>query len=41
MQNERIKSFTGHRSRVKGEKLVNLETNLLPRWEIKHFNEIE
>ena len=41
MQNERIKSFTTHRSRIKGEKLVNLKTNSLPRWEIKHFNEIE
>ena len=40
-QNERIKSFTGHRSRIKGEKLVNLKTNLLPQWEIEHFNEIE
>ena len=39
--NERIKSFTAHRSRVKGEKLDNLKTNLLPQWEIEHFNEIE
>ncbi len=41
MQNERIKSFTGHRSRIKGEKLANLRTNLLPQWEIEHFNEVE
>ena len=41
IMNERIKSFTAHRSRVKGEKLTNFKTNVLPQYEIKHFNDIK
>jgi len=40
-QNDIIKSFTSHRSRVKGEKLEKLKYDLLPKYEILSFYEMK